>query len=137
MLVLIAAIAAAPSWPITSHATTWRPSPARPAPRRPPPPKGTDDGTGRDTGHRSAGRSIRAAIRAWAFSGGEGAGRGEAINLNEAAVTLGSGIGSDVLLTDPTVSRRHLVAEPGPEGVVVRDLGSTNGRSSRARVFRS
>ena len=32
-----------------------------------------------------------------------------------------------MLLSDPTVSRRHLSVEPGDDGVIVRDLGSTNG----------
>jgi DNA-binding NtrC family response regulator len=57
----------------------------------------------------------------------KGPDRGESVTFGEAALTLGSGPGSDVLLTDPTVSRRHLVVEPGNGGVVVRDLGSTNG----------
>jgi DNA-binding NtrC family response regulator len=57
----------------------------------------------------------------------KGPDRGEAIAVGEGAITLGSGGGSDVLLSDPTVSRRHLGVEPGPEGVVLRDLGSTNG----------
>jgi DNA-binding NtrC family response regulator len=57
----------------------------------------------------------------------KGPDRGESIVVHDEPVTLGSGAGSDVLLADPTVSRRHLVVEPGAEGVVVRDLGSTNG----------
>jgi two-component system, NtrC family, nitrogen regulation response regulator GlnG len=57
----------------------------------------------------------------------KGQDRGESIAVGEGAITLGSGIGSDVLLSDPTVSRRHLAVEPGVEGVIARDLGSTNG----------
>jgi DNA-binding NtrC family response regulator len=57
----------------------------------------------------------------------KGPDRGEFIKLGEDPVTLGSGAGSDVLLTDPTVSRRHLVAQPEGQGIIVRDLGSTNG----------
>jgi DNA-binding NtrC family response regulator len=57
----------------------------------------------------------------------KGPDRGESITLKESPVTLGSGLGSDVLLSDPTISRRHLIAEPRLEGLVVRDLGSTNG----------
>jgi hypothetical protein len=31
------------------------------------------------------------------------------------------------LWADPRISRRHAEVEPGPEGIVVRDLGSSNG----------
>jgi two-component system, NtrC family, response regulator GlrR len=41
--------------------------------------------------------------------------------------TIGTGDGSTLKLTDPTVSRFHLELEPSATGVVVRDLGSTNG----------
>src|SRR5206468_3127612 len=57
----------------------------------------------------------------------KGPDRGETIAIGEAAITLGSGSGCDVLLSDPTVSRRHMGVEPGSDGVVLRDLGSTNG----------
>jgi two-component system nitrogen regulation response regulator GlnG len=57
----------------------------------------------------------------------KGQDRGESIAVGEQVITLGSGSGSDVLLSDPTVSRRHLSVEPGDDGVIVRDLGSTNG----------
>jgi DNA-binding NtrC family response regulator len=57
----------------------------------------------------------------------KGPDRGEAIAIGEVTVTLGSGQGCDVLLSDPTVSRRHLAVEPGADGVLLRDLGSTNG----------
>jgi DNA-binding NtrC family response regulator len=57
----------------------------------------------------------------------KGQDRGESIAVRDATLTLGSGAGSDVLLSDPTVSRRHLAIEPGDSGVTARDLGSTNG----------
>ncbi|HSS39626.1 MAG TPA: sigma 54-interacting transcriptional regulator [Polyangia bacterium] len=57
----------------------------------------------------------------------KGPDRGEMFEVATAPITLGSGQGCDVLLSDPTVSRRHLEAAPGPDGVVLRDLGSTNG----------
>jgi DNA-binding NtrC family response regulator len=57
----------------------------------------------------------------------KGPDRGEAIAIAELAMTIGSGSGNDVLLSDPTISRRHLVIEPLPDGVILRDLGSTNG----------
>jgi DNA-binding NtrC family response regulator len=57
----------------------------------------------------------------------KGPDRGEAIAIAEVTLTVGSGAGNDVLLSDPTISRRHLAVEPGPDGVILRDLGSTNG----------
>jgi len=57
----------------------------------------------------------------------KGPDRGESIAVSNVAFTLGSGSGCDVPLSDPTISRRHLGVEPGPDGVVLRDLGSTNG----------
>src|SRR5436190_7381716 len=57
----------------------------------------------------------------------EGPDRGESIAVDHRPLTLGSGSGSDVVLSDPTVSRRHLVAKLGEGGMLVRDLGSTNG----------
>jgi DNA-binding NtrC family response regulator len=57
----------------------------------------------------------------------KGQDRGESVAVGDHAITLGSGSGSDVLLSDPTVSRRHLSVEPGEDGVIARDLGSTNG----------
>jgi DNA-binding NtrC family response regulator len=57
----------------------------------------------------------------------KGPDRGEAIAIGDLAMTVGSGPGNEVLLSDPTISRRHLVIEPRPDGVVLRDLGSTNG----------
>jgi DNA-binding NtrC family response regulator len=57
----------------------------------------------------------------------KGPDRGESIAIGRVAFTLGSGSGCDVPLSDPTISRRHLGVEPGADGVVLRDLGSTNG----------
>jgi DNA-binding NtrC family response regulator len=57
----------------------------------------------------------------------KGPDKGESIVIADLAMTLGSGPGNDVLLSDPTISRRHLIVEPREEGVILRDLGSTNG----------
>ncbi|HXU64214.1 MAG TPA: sigma 54-interacting transcriptional regulator, partial [Polyangia bacterium] len=65
----------------------------------------------------------------------KGPDRGELFEVGAAPITLGSGQGCDVLLTDPTISRRHLEAAPGPEGVVLRDLGSTNGSFVQGAKF--
>jgi DNA-binding NtrC family response regulator len=57
----------------------------------------------------------------------KGPDRGETIAVGESPLTVGSGGGSSVLLSDPTISRKHLGIDPGPTGLVLRDLGSTNG----------
>ena len=53
--------------------------------------------------------------------------RGESLVVGPSPMTLGSGSTSDVHLSDPTISRRHLSVVLDPNGVIVRDLGSTNG----------
>jgi DNA-binding NtrC family response regulator len=53
--------------------------------------------------------------------------RGESLVVGPSPITLGSGSTSDVRLSDPTISRRHLSVTLAPSGVSVRDLGSTNG----------
>jgi DNA-binding NtrC family response regulator len=50
-------------------------------------------------------------------------------------LVIGSGSGCDARLSDPTVSRRHLSVALGEGGVVVRDLGSTNGSFVRGSRF--
>jgi DNA-binding NtrC family response regulator len=57
----------------------------------------------------------------------KGPDRGETIAVGESPLTVGSGGGCSVLLSDPTISRKHLGIDPGPTGLVLRDLGSTNG----------
>jgi DNA-binding NtrC family response regulator len=42
-------------------------------------------------------------------------------------LAVGSAASNDLVLTDPTVSRHHFVIQIGPDGVVLRDLDSTNG----------
>lgn len=52
-----------------------------------------------------------------------------------ASATVGTGEGTDLRLTDPTVSRYHVELEPTSSGVRVRDLGSLNGTYlGRARI---
>jgi DNA-binding NtrC family response regulator len=56
-----------------------------------------------------------------------GPARGESLVVGPRPITLGSGSASDMRLSDPTISRRHLSVTLAESGVVVRDLGSTNG----------
>jgi DNA-binding NtrC family response regulator len=53
--------------------------------------------------------------------------RGESLVVDQGTVTIGSGTSAEVQLSDPTISRRHLSVTLAANGVVVRDLGSTNG----------
>jgi DNA-binding NtrC family response regulator len=52
---------------------------------------------------------------------------GKRIDSVDGRITVGSGDGVDLKLTDPTVSRYHAELGATAEGICVRDLGSTNG----------
>jgi pSer/pThr/pTyr-binding forkhead associated (FHA) protein len=43
------------------------------------------------------------------------------------SVVVGRGVQSDITIYDPTISRRHAQLTAGPDGVVVKDLNSSNG----------
>jgi adenylate cyclase len=43
------------------------------------------------------------------------------------SVIVGRGVGSDITVYDPTISRRHAELIAGPDGVLLKDLGSSNG----------
>jgi two-component system nitrogen regulation response regulator GlnG len=67
----------------------------------------------------------------------KGPDRGESVPVDDdRPVTFGSGADNDVILSDPTVSRRHLEAAQGAEGVLVRDLGSRNGSYAHGARFK-
>jgi DNA-binding NtrC family response regulator len=53
--------------------------------------------------------------------------KGRELELEGRAVQVGSGPSCDLVLTDPTVSTTHFSVEPGPHGLLLHDLGSTNG----------
>ncbi|HEX5387728.1 MAG TPA: adenylate/guanylate cyclase domain-containing protein [Gemmatimonadales bacterium] len=42
-------------------------------------------------------------------------------------LVIGRGLSSDIAIPDPTISRRHAEVTAGPDGVAVKDLGSSNG----------
>jgi adenylate cyclase len=42
-------------------------------------------------------------------------------------LVVGRGVASDIAIYDPTISRRHAELTVGPDGVEVKDLGSSNG----------
>lgn len=51
----------------------------------------------------------------------------------EGGLTLGRDASCDVVLHSPAVSRRHLRLSPTPDGMELRDLGSTNPATYRGR----
>jgi DNA-binding NtrC family response regulator len=57
----------------------------------------------------------------------KGPDRGQRVTLGSRALTFGSGSTCDLVLSDKTVSRRHVTAALEGGEVIVRDLGSTNG----------
>ena len=56
-----------------------------------------------------------------------GADVGLEINLGLPNVRIGSAPDNDLVLTDRAVSRRHAEIRMTPNGLLLRDLGSTNG----------
>lgn len=56
-----------------------------------------------------------------------GPSRGALVVVGAEPVTVGRGFGNDLVLDDPRASRRHLRVRAGGGGVVVEDLGSSNG----------
>lgn len=56
-----------------------------------------------------------------------GPGAGSKFVLDQPIVSAGRHPQSDIFLDDVTVSRRHAEIERGPDGYVVRDVGSLNG----------
>jgi pSer/pThr/pTyr-binding forkhead associated (FHA) protein len=51
-------------------------------------------------------------------------------------LVLGRALSSDLPVLDPTVSRRHAELTVEPSGVVLKDLGSSNGPFAQNRVTR-
>jgi DNA-binding NtrC family response regulator len=57
----------------------------------------------------------------------QGPDAGAVAHASEGRLVVGSAEGATLRLTDPTVSRFHAELEAGDKGIVLRDLGSTNG----------
>ena len=55
--------------------------------------------------------------------------------LREGRCVVGAAPGCDVIIDDPTVSRRHVELGLVAEGVSVRDLGSRNGTAVNGRAL--
>ena len=68
-----------------------------------------------------------AVTRSWICRILNDAGTGATATLGARPITLGADRQCDLILNDPQVSRQHAELSATPEGIVVRDLGSTNG----------
>ncbi|MFB6491186.1 MAG: FHA domain-containing protein [Thermoproteus sp. AZ2] len=49
------------------------------------------------------------------------------VSATNGVVTIGRALDNDVVVPDPTVSRRHLRVSALDDGIYIEDLGSTNG----------
>ena len=52
---------------------------------------------------------------------------GRSASSEDGEISIGTAVGNDLTLTDPSVSRHHCVLAVGPRGYQLSDLGSTNG----------
>jgi DNA-binding NtrC family response regulator len=66
----------------------------------------------------------------------KGADRGESVPLGDAPIYFGSAHSCDLVLTDKTVSRKHLCAVREGDEVILRDQGSTNGSFIQGSRFK-
>jgi DNA-binding NtrC family response regulator len=66
----------------------------------------------------------------------KGPDRGDSAPLRDAAIYFGSSPSCDLVLTDKTVSRRHLMAVREGDEVILRDQGSTNGSFIQGSRFK-
>lgn len=66
----------------------------------------------------------------------EGGEKGTVYPVTKPRTTIGRA-NADVLVSDPMMSRLHCALEIGKEGVLLRDLGSTNGTLLNGRPIRT
>jgi DNA-binding NtrC family response regulator len=74
-----------------------------------------------------ADRPIRIQVHEWTVEVVAGPDKGRKFTTQDSLARVGSDPASDLVLTDATVSRRHLEIERSARGLVLRDLGSRNG----------
>jgi DNA-binding NtrC family response regulator len=72
----------------------------------------------------------RVGVRTLTATVTEGPDAGRAATARAEGLTIGTADGNDLVLTDPTVSRFHLALTRRADGVLLVDLGSTNGTTS-------
>nr|WP_223759972.1 sigma 54-interacting transcriptional regulator [Myxococcus sp. RHSTA-1-4] len=73
------------------------------------------------------GRTTRIPIHEWTVEVVAGPDKGKKVTTQDALVRVGSDPASDLVLTDATVSRRHVEVERTSRGLLLRDTGSRNG----------
>jgi DNA-binding NtrC family response regulator len=66
-------------------------------------------------------------VREWTIEVVGGPDKGKKVKTLDGLIRVGSDPTNDLVLTDPTVSRRHLEVERAPRGLLLKDLGSRNG----------
>jgi len=71
--------------------------------------------------------ALRVPIREWTVEVTFGPDQGKRVSALQGLVRVGSDSTNDLVLTDTTVSRRHLEIERTPRGLLMRDLQSRNG----------
>nr|WP_233277964.1 sigma 54-dependent Fis family transcriptional regulator [Myxococcus stipitatus] len=76
---------------------------------------------------KEEGRTTRVPIHEWTVEVVSGPDKGKKVTTQDGLVRVGSDPASDLVLTDTTVSRRHLEVERTPRGLLLRDTGSRNG----------
>ncbi len=69
----------------------------------------------------------RVPVREWTVEVVAGPDKGKKVSTLEGLVRVGSDPTNDLVLSDPTVSRRHLEIERTLKGLLLRDLSSRNG----------
>jgi DNA-binding NtrC family response regulator len=76
----------------------------------------------------------RVPIREWTVEIIAGPDKGKSISALSGLVRVGSDEGNDLVLSDNTVSRKHLEIERTPRGLLLRDLNSRNGTFLAGRL---
>jgi len=74
----------------------------------------------------------KTAVRAWTARIVSGPDAGQEVSLGSRAVLVGADKTCDLVLSDPKVSRQHVEIQGRPDGIHVKDLGSTNGTTWQA-----
>jgi two-component system, NtrC family, response regulator GlrR len=69
----------------------------------------------------------RCVVRSWAVEVLSGPDAGRRVETDEDLLRVGTDAANDLVLSDATVSRRHLELARSARGLLVRDLGSRNG----------
>ncbi len=79
------------------------------------------------TGISTSNTSGKMPPRSWTCRVVSGDDSGRTVSLGSRPLVVGADANCDLVLRDPTVSRRHTEIRVSAEGILVRDLGSTNG----------